>query len=146
MTLSIIKSVYCFFFYSIGCMNGWTQFENRCYLFSRQVESWIEASTVCGGFHSKLAEPMNTNTSHFLISHSQIIGGTFWIGISDIIQEGKWIYSTRQIPIKVNNFQPGEPNAGTAANCVALWAGFYGYWADENCLVRYQFICEADNK
>ncbi|CAG2205487.1 CD206 [Mytilus edulis] len=102
---------------------------------------WHTSKTVCGGFNSKLAEPMNTNTSHFLISHSQIMGGIFWIGISDIIQEGKWIYSTGQIPIKVNNFQPGEPNAGTAANCVALWAAYYGYWADENCLARYRFIC-----
>lgn len=40
-----IKTLDCFFLpSSLGCMNGWTQFENKCYLFSRQVESWIEAS------------------------------------------------------------------------------------------------------
>ena len=49
-------------------------------------------------------------------------------------------------PIKVNNFQPGEPNQHTSANCVALWNPFYGKWADEPCAKRYKFVCEIPNQ
>ncbi|XP_076073232.1 perlucin-like [Mytilus galloprovincialis] len=128
------------------CKNGWTQNGNKCYFFSHQVEPWTEAMSVCRVFDSKLAEPMTSQDSHFLISQSQHVGGNFWIGISDIIDEDRWIYSTGQTPIKVNHFQPGQPNEHTSANCVALWAPFHGYWADENCLTSYPFICETDNE
>lgn len=53
--------------------------------------------------------------------------GHFWIGISDIIEENRWIYSSDLQPIKVNNFQRGEPNEHTSANCVALWYHFMDY-------------------
>ncbi|CAG2218315.1 unnamed protein product [Mytilus edulis] len=70
--------------------------------------------------------------------------GTFWIGISDVIIDDRWIYTTGQKPITVNNFQPGQPNGHTSQNCVALYSSFHGYWADESCLTRYRFICETD--
>ena len=68
--------------------------------------------------------------------------GEFWIGISDIIEENRWIYSSDLQPIKVNDFHSSQPDQHTIANCVALWKQFHGFWADEPCGIKYNFICE----
>lgn len=68
--------------------------------------------------------------------------GHFWIGISDIVDENRWTYSSDLQVIRVNSFHSGEPNDHTSGNCVALWKPFHGYWADEVCSRRYNFICE----
>lgn len=69
--------------------------------------------------------------------------GQFWIGISDIIEEDRWIYSSDRQPTQVNDFHASQPNQHTSANCVALWKPFHGHWADEPCTTRYNFICES---
>lgn len=69
--------------------------------------------------------------------------GHFWIGISDIIEEDRWIYSSDQQPIQVNDFDASQPNQHTSANCVALWKFYHGHWVDESCTTRYNFICES---
>ncbi|XP_048760247.2 asialoglycoprotein receptor 1-like [Ostrea edulis] len=134
-----IRSINC-----AGCHVGWIQYQNKCYWFSHDSRPWGEAESICAVFHSKLAEPRTASESSFLISHSQRNGGIYWIGISDMIEEDRWIYSSDQTVILVNNFQPGEPNAHTAANCVALWPAFHGKWADEACGANYRFVCETE--
>lgn len=79
-----------------------------------------------------------SNTTTYL----RLTGGQFWIGISDIILENRWIYSSDIQPVQVKDFHSGEPNGNTSANCVALWKDFHGYWADEDCHQHYNFICE----
>lgn len=72
----------------------------------------------------------------------RLTGGQFWIGISDIISENRWIYSSDIQPVRVKDFHSGEPNGLNKANCVALWKDFHGYWADEDCHQHYNFVCE----
>uniref|UniRef100_K1RK92 Collectin-12 n=1 Tax=Magallana gigas TaxID=29159 RepID=K1RK92_MAGGI len=125
-----------------GCEVGWVQFRTKCYMFSHTAASWAEAESICNAFHSILAEPRSHEESRFLISHSVNQAGEFWIGVSDIIEENRWIYSSDLQVSKVNDFHAGEPNGHTGANCVALWKPFRGYWADESCGAHYNFICE----
>nr|XP_011456272.1 perlucin-like protein [Crassostrea gigas] len=127
---------------SEGCEVGWLRFQTKCYMFSHTSASWAEAESICNAFNSILAEPRAHDESMFLISHSENEAGHFWIGISDIVDEDRWIYSSDLQVIRVNNFHSGEPNEHTSANCVALWKPFHGYWADEACSRRYNFICE----
>lgn len=68
----------------------------------------------------------------------------FWIGISDMIDDGRWIYSSNQEVIQVSGWNPDEPNGNTGENCVAMWHSFHGRWADLECGVALSFICEAD--
>ncbi|XP_056017436.1 perlucin-like [Ostrea edulis] len=128
----------------VGCHVGWIQFRYKCYWFSQDAKPWVEAKGICALNHTKLAEPRTANESSFLISHTQRNGGIYWIGISDMIEEGKWIYSSDQTVIQVNDFHPGEPNHHTVANCVALCHCFDGKWVDEPCGENYRFICETE--
>lgn len=72
--------------------------------------------------------------------------GHFWIGISDIIKEDRWVYSSDLQPIRVTDFYPGQPNEYTSANCVALRKIFHGYWGDLPCSEHFNFICETKDK
>uniref|UniRef100_K1RCV0 Aggrecan core protein n=1 Tax=Magallana gigas TaxID=29159 RepID=K1RCV0_MAGGI len=113
---------------------------------SHDSRSWGEAEGLCYVFHSKLAEPLTDAESHFLISHSQVYPSSFWIGISDMIEEDRWIYSSNQNVIQVNGWFPGEPNGHTGENCVALEKSVHGKWIDVDCKRAYRFVCEADVK
>lgn len=115
-------------------------------MYSHTATSWAEAESICNAFHSILAEPRSHEESMFLISHSVNQAGEFWIGISDIIEEDRWIYSSDLQVTRVKDFHPGEPNQHTSANCVALWKRFRGYWADEPCETHYNFICEQSQE
>nr|XP_034311812.1 low affinity immunoglobulin epsilon Fc receptor-like isoform X1 [Crassostrea gigas] len=132
--------------YSAGCRVGWIQFQSKCYWFSHESKPWGEAGGLCSVFHSKLAEPMTEAESNFLISHSQIQPSDYWIGISDMIEEGRWIYSSNQNVIQMNGWAPGEPNGHTGENCVQLRSGVHGKWIDIGCGQNYRIICEAKVK
>ena len=65
-----------------------------------------------------------------------------WIGVSDIIEEDRWVYSSTQEVVSHTDFGPGEPNAHTAENCIVLWRDFHGQWGDYTCSTKEYFICE----
>ncbi|XP_055997490.1 C-type lectin domain family 17, member A-like [Ostrea edulis] len=126
------------------CSTGFVQYHDKCYFFSHTTASWAQAGATCQQFHTKLAEPRTVGESDFLTSHSQSTGKTYWIGISDILEEHRWIYSSDMGVITVNNFFPGEPTAHTTENCVALYMyhSLHGMWADAACVDDFYFVCE----
>ncbi|XP_078331089.1 CD209 antigen-like protein 2 [Crassostrea virginica] len=125
-----------------SCHVGWIQFQEKCYFFSHTNATWFEAGYTCLQFNSKLAEPKTVAETNFLKSHSQSLDRTMWIGVSDIIEEDRWVYSSSQEVVSHTEFGPGEPNAHTAQNCIALWRDFHGQWADHTCAAKEYFICE----
>ncbi|XP_052688996.1 perlucin-like [Crassostrea angulata] len=129
-----------------GCDIGWIRHHTKCYMFSNTTATWAEAESICNAFHTILAEPRSHDESMFLISQSENEVGHFWIGISDIIKEDRWVYSSDLQPVKVTDFYPGQPNEYTSANCVALRKIFHGYWGDLPCSEHFNFICETKEK
>lgn len=65
-----------------------------------------------------------------------------WIGVSDIIEEDRWEYSSTQDVVAHNDFNPGEPGGHLSQNCVALWKDHHGKWADHYCAEKEYYICE----
>ncbi|XP_069109338.1 C-type lectin domain family 2 member E-like [Argopecten irradians] len=49
-----------------GCRNGWLQFENSCYLLSKDAATWAEASMICIDLESRLAAVETADESNFL--------------------------------------------------------------------------------
>ncbi|XP_022308519.2 perlucin-like isoform X1 [Crassostrea virginica] len=126
-----------------SCQVGWIQFQDTCYFFSHTTTNWYEAGNACTLFHSKLAEPRTVADINFLKSHSQSLGRTMWIGVSDIIEEGRWEYTSTQEVVSHTDFSPGQPENGrTEENCIALWREHHGQWDDAVCAEKHFFICE----
>ena len=69
-------------------------------------------------------------------------GRTMWIGVSDIIEEGRWEYISTQEVVSHTDFAPGQPDPATGEDCVALWKDHHGQWDDAHCASNFFFICE----
>lgn len=67
-----------------------------------------------------------------------------WLGGSDILAEGSFVWSSNNRALNFNHWGPYDPNAYTAEDdCVVLmYPG--GDWADFECFMERQFICEKD--
>ena len=65
-----------------------------------------------------------------------------WIGVSDIIEEDRWVYSSTQEVVSHTDFGPGEPNGHTGENCIILGQTFHGQWIDLSCSDKKFFVCE----
>merc|ERR1739838_1178315 len=82
-----------------GCPTGWVDSQDRgCFLFHyTQADNWFEAQHECervGGF---LAEPKTYEQATLLTSlallEESIIGvNSWWIGLSDLGHDGRWLW------------------------------------------------------
>ncbi|XP_062570135.1 C-type lectin domain family 17, member A-like [Saccostrea cucullata] len=128
-----------------GCFVGWLPFQDKCYFFSHTTDSWPDAGSTCTQLGSKLAEPRTIEAARFLISHSQSLDKSFWMGMSDLVEEDRWEYSSTHDRVTLDLWQPGEPNAHTDQNCMVMWQPFHGKWGDNVCSEKLYFVCEIDN-
>lgn len=125
-----------------SCQSGWMTHESTCYFFSHTTASWADAESICRGFSGKLAEPRTLSAASFISGEAINLGGWFWLGMSDIITERRWIYSSDQSSVTVNYWGSGEPNAGADVNCLATWPSHSSMWCDEPCEYKYKYVCE----
>lgn len=68
-------------------------------------------------------------------------GDWLWLGMSDIKQEGTFVWNSSNKPINYTKWQLGEPNGGTNENCLSFWFGG-PYWNDHICDFQAKTLCE----
>jgi hypothetical protein len=72
-----------------------------------------------------------------------VIGG-FWIGLTDALVEGRWVWETTQTPPSFTDWSPGEPNdAGHHEDCAYMYSNHF-HWNDTPCNGKMGFICEKE--
>ena len=64
-----------------------------------------------------------------------------WLGMSDIKQEGTFVWNSSNAPLNYTNWNDGEPNGGTEENCGSFW-GTGPHWNDHNCDSQVDVLCE----
>lgn len=144
MALKLLISV-CLLSEIYGCYTGWVPYQGKCYFFSHTTASWADAGSICAQLGSKLAEPKSRQEANFLKSHSQSLDKSFYLGISDLVEEGRWEYSSTHEPITFNLFHPGEPCCYLRENCLIMWEPFHGDWGDVTCSNPYYYVCEVED-
>ncbi|XP_022292929.1 perlucin-like isoform X1 [Crassostrea virginica] len=151
--LRLLSSVLCTALYLQGvsssstCQDGWTGYNNVCYLFITHMKaSWNEAIQFCQTQNSRLAEIEDAREDNFIRQHLLDYGKQedFWVGGTDVITEGDWIWVLSQTPIiYYSHWALYEPNnLGGSENCLEISYGHHYFWNDDSCSRAEFFICE----
>nr|XP_019930721.2 perlucin [Crassostrea gigas] len=132
------------------CPHGWTRRDSSCYLFVTHVANdWTESEFFCRLLHSNLAEIETQEEGTFLQSQARIHthenrdSHGFWIGGTDAVEEGKWIWITSGHSFTYSHWAPGFPDDYHGnEDCLELFKDERFLWNDEKCDHRMSFICE----
>lgn len=70
--------------------------------------------------------------------------GLFWIGASDLANEGQWLWLPSKAKVSYSNWAPSEPdNSNYYQHCALLDIHRDYKWGDDNCEENRNFICEV---
>ena len=139
----IINKAKCFlpFAAKMYCPPGWgAPFSEHCYLPVAEEKSWGEAQSFCKDNQSSsdLASIYSTFEDIYVRGLAQNLGEFSWIGLSDTLSEGSWVWQGGAAAQYVH-WQDGEPNGDRRENCVDIGQGG---WRDDNCGDKRSFICK----
>ncbi|XP_052763092.1 hepatic lectin-like [Mya arenaria] len=70
----------------------------------------------------------------------------FWMGLTDEISEGRWIWRDTGLEPTYTGWSPGEPNSfqGENEDCSIFYVTTNYAWADASCLGKFPPCCEID--
>ena len=81
------------FFFEIykGCEEGWTYYDESCYLFPKEKKSYEEANSQCEStVASSHIAVINSATENTFIIRQFISKKNFWIGCNDVDENDIW--------------------------------------------------------
>lgn len=131
-----------------NCPANWDHHSQSCYLFVfRYILEWIDAQSYCKMLGATLVEVNSATEDHYLrqrfrqISHST---ANIWLGGSDILSEGSWVWVGSGEAFSYTGWHPTEPNNYHGGeHCAMMMYNNNQNWADTNCADRNCFICET---
>jgi hypothetical protein len=77
-----------------------------------------------------------------MFEHLEPLGGDWWIGLTDSVEEGNFVWQHSGLPLQ--DFSPwsaGHPLANSSTNCVSLTEEHYYFWTDDNCDNMRKPVC-----
>uniref|UniRef100_A0A8C7PI18 C-type lectin domain-containing protein n=1 Tax=Oncorhynchus mykiss TaxID=8022 RepID=A0A8C7PI18_ONCMY len=102
---------------------------------------WADAVSYCGTQGANLAS-VHSEAEHQLI---KTLIKTFdplefytWIGLSDVVKEGRWMW-TDGSKVDFTDWFKSDPDGGKAQNCVNT--NYQTLWIDNECSEGYAFVC-----
>ena len=127
---------------------NYASIEGVCYFLQSVKWSHMKAKTECNsqtvnGVKGRLFEPRSLSTNDLVFSKFVSVHGNqnIHIGIDDLDQQNKWVYSTSKEVATFSNWEKGQPNAGSA-HCVHFWNAHPKLWGDIGCNDNLASICE----
>ncbi|XP_013881141.1 ladderlectin [Austrofundulus limnaeus] len=128
----------------VSCSNGWTEYDQYCYLFRNTASTWNDAEDFCNLFGAHLTSIQGPDQYAFLRRLIVETTGTntrTWVGGTNLHDDGDWTWIDGT-PFTFTNWGPGEPNnAGGNEHCMDINLRGQDYVNDENCDTKSAFIC-----
>lgn len=137
------------------CPNGFVRHDDSCYIAAHDLANWPDALVYCEAYGAHLAYIESSAEQQFVAGYVKNLQGSstdpdfyYWIGGTDAVSEGEWIWATVVRPVQYTNWNPGEPNNNPDHNskhqdCMAM-LGSNGLWDDGWCETQHNFICEIE--
>uniref|UniRef100_UPI0037E7B897 lactose-binding lectin l-2-like n=1 Tax=Semicossyphus pulcher TaxID=241346 RepID=UPI0037E7B897 len=127
-----------------GCPKFWFNFNGRCYKYVSTRLSWADAERHCKSQRANLVSIHSLGEQYFiksLISNFDHTEGRTWIGLSDIYQEGQWMWSDG-CPTHFLFWAPKQPNnLRGLEHCVHSNYGNFRRWNDAHCPLALPSVC-----
>lgn len=125
------------------CLRG-TKIHKKCYLASEGAKHFHEANENCIAKGGTLAIPRDNDETNSLQDYGKkSLPGVadFWLGITDMVNEGKFV-DVNGMALNYFNWDRSQPNGGKRENCVLFSQSSQGKWRDEVCRTVKRYICE----
>ncbi|KAK1879694.1 Lactose-binding lectin l-2 [Dissostichus eleginoides] len=127
-----------------NCPSLWTSFDGRCYKYIGTQATWARAELQCvsqGGNLVSIHSRAEEDFVKLLIKLSDPAEGITWIGLSDIYEQGRWVWSDG-CAAKYFFWKQGEPNnQGGNEHCV--FNNWSGKWNDTPCSLTLPSVCAS---
>ena len=112
----------------------------RIFQFQTDTLTFFNALSSCKSKHGRLAEPRNQQQFDVITQFLEGRRGRFWIGGSDLLAEGMWLWNSDNSTVDLNRFFiPNEPNTGNNERCLE-YLNFNVN--DRGCNANQQYLCE----
>ncbi|KAK9976535.1 hypothetical protein ABG768_021740 [Culter alburnus] len=119
--------------------NGWIYGHSSFYYISSEKKSWNESRSYCTERGADLII-INNKEEHDFVQKIIDRHSLFWIGLTDIDEEGSWKWVDGSTPT-FWYWGANEPNGKREENCALVHSSF---WADYPCDDAYFWICEKN--
>ncbi|KAI8513851.1 Carboxypeptidase N [Branchiostoma belcheri] len=141
-----------------ACPNGYIYHHpsRSCYKTFNQESNYTHAVTTCTSDGGTLAMPRDAVTNTFLINLKNAVdnSASFRFGLTDIHQEGRWVWEDGRVLGGFSSWASGEPNNGNGffeEDCAEYFSKNYVHvtdrnkWNDGSCSDHRprKFICQA---
>ncbi|KAI8503936.1 hypothetical protein Bbelb_180040 [Branchiostoma belcheri] len=127
----------------VFCPAGYQNFSRACYRFSTDGKPYTAARDTCHGEGGILATAKDEETHNFLTNHVRATTQqNTWIGLSDLANEGLWVWDDGIVFGGGGFWGTGEPNGGRVENCAHIRPLINYRWNDIACPNPYYYICE----
>ncbi|KAL9970563.1 hypothetical protein ACROYT_G022962 [Oculina patagonica] len=126
-----------------------------CYKLFTEPETWNNAAAKCKSLGAELVKVESADENDFLIKTFLTASAvTYWIGLTDQVEEGKWMWTDGSLLANYTNWAGNNPNnLGGNQNCVHISKGsfqlgdhyikrFNGEWNDLECYFALGYVCE----
>ncbi|XP_035696423.1 collectin-11-like [Branchiostoma floridae] len=132
---------------NLTCPSGYVKFQDRCFKFSSDKQNYVDARSACQAAGARLAMPKDQATNDFLLANQLTrypSGSSAWFGLTDLAQEGTWVWEDGTPLTGWSYWYPGRPDDYQSAEDCGEWEAGYGYrWNDNPCYVSQYYVCEA---
>ena len=152
-----------FHFHLLDFIPGGGSLCGSCYKVFSAPESWNNAQANCKSFGAQLVKIESSEENEFLTkTFLTASASTYWIGLSDQVKEGEWIYTDRSPLGNYTNWRGSNPNNSNGnQHCGHIlkgsfslpvqygqytwwytYGGYNGEWNDLECEAQLGYICE----
>ncbi|CAC5395278.1 unnamed protein product [Mytilus coruscus] len=127
-----------------ACLKGWNLFKYYCYYFSKDEKNWTDAKSFCQSKASFLAEVVSSDQRDFLKTKADESEKTYWLGGTDIVTEGIWMWTTSQTLFTFTDWNDNNPsNDGGSEHCLEMRYQIDYKWNDNYCDETCNYICQG---
>ena len=138
---------------ALGCVEGDLQRSDpdtgHCYMLFAAAETWTDAIMRCAELPGRTHLAVITSASEDAIVASFGVYGSVpdaWLGGTDAITEGQWVWITGEPMTDYTHWRAGEPNNSGTENCMIIELDTpAAEWDDRPCDINlYHTICERE--